>query len=121
MGVYIEIAQFAWNVLFGVGTLVALAWTWTLRRSAADAKSLAAIESKLSEQDQEIQSAVGELDTRIGRIEERVSHMPTGKEMTEIREALAKIGAEVAQAKGELHSIVRSVDRISGYLMERER
>lgn len=121
MNTAIEIAQFAWNVLFGLGTLLALIWSWTLRRSAADATSLATLHSKLSEQDNEILADVAALDARLGRVEERVSHLPTDRSITEIREALAQLGAQLGQLTGEQRSTMRMVEHMNKYLMERER
>lgn len=121
MAMYIEIAQFAWNVLFGVGTLVALVWTWTLRRSAADAKSLVDLEKKLSKQDAAITKGVSDLDVRLGRVEERVNHLPTDHDITDVREALAKLGAQMSDLSGEQRATTRLVERINQYLMERER
>lgn len=121
MNTVLEIARFAWDVIMGLGTLVALVWSWTLRRSAADAKSLAKLEAKLTERDGQIQKAVGNLDTRIGRVEERVAHLPTDKNISQIHESLARIGAQVGELNGEMRTVMRSVETMNRYLMERER
>lgn len=111
---FIEIAQFAWNVAFGIGTLVALVWTWTLRRSAADAKSLSTLENDLRQE-------LGHVDARLGRVEERVQHLPTDEDLTSVRNELAKLGSQISQLMGEQRSTTRLVERINQYLVERER
>ncbi len=117
----IEIAQLTWNVFAGLGTLVALIWGWTLRRSAADSKSLSSLEAKLSLEDRKIQQGVSGLDARIGRVEERVSHLPTDHDLADMREALAQLGSKISDLSGEQRATTRLVERINQYLMERDR
>lgn len=96
----IEIARLGWDVLWGLGTLLALVIGWQIKRWAAPRDEL------------------DKVNQRLTRIEERVAHLPTNKSIAEIRESLAQIGAQVGVVSGEMKVTQRLVERINEHLME---
>ncbi|MDE2470355.1 MAG: DUF2730 family protein [Bradyrhizobium sp.] len=92
-----------WQVLWGIGTLLALLIVWWIKRWAAP------------------KTALEDVNNRLTRIEERVAHLPTDHDLVDVRDALGKLGAQIAQLSGEQRAATRLVEHMNQYLMERGR
>lgn len=99
----VEWLRLGWDVLWGIGTLLALLIAWWVKRWAAPKDEL------------------DDVRERLARIEERIKHVPTNHDLTDVRQAVSKLGAQISQLSGEQHANARLLERINQYLMERGR
>lgn len=120
-----EWLRLALEVFWGIGTVVALLLGWWTRRTAAERKALAETERRLNDRIAEHisgnENALDDLRARMGRVEERIDHLPKGRDIADVRDALAQLATQVSSLAGEQRATARLVEQINQYLMEHGR
>lgn len=120
-----EWLRFGLDVVWGIGTLVALVLGWWTRRTAAERKALVETERLLNERiDRHItgnEDSLDDLRARMGRVEERIDHLPKSRDIADVRDAIAQLAAQVSSLAGEQRAAARLVEQINQYLMEHGR
>jgi hypothetical protein len=63
---------------------------------------------------------IGDLDGRVGRLEERVNYLPTHRELAEIRNALGIVNAELSAIRERSQVTCEMVRTIQEHLLEED-
>ncbi len=95
------------SIVLGVLNLVGLACLWLHmdRRAAASHRQ---------------GERIGELDGRMGRLEERVNYLPTHRELAEIRTALGIVSGELSAIRERSQVTCEMVRTIQEHLLEED-
>lgn len=128
----LEWMRFSWDILWSVGTLVAIVISLWVKRSSANSDRVTQVEERLHQRldaqnqsnerrDSDAQAASWGMSNRVGRIEETLKHMPTVSDIRGIHEGLTGLANQVAELRGAQTGTTRMVERMNEYLMEREK
>jgi Protein of unknown function (DUF2730) len=107
------------DILQIVGLLAVAIYAWITSRHKANADAIGQLNEMRQKENKEIRAELNEIDDRVIKVEEGVSHLPTHDDVTVLHQRVSNCAQEITKLDGTLIQVNNNVQMISSHLLNK--